>query len=476
MKGREKNVGNPKIYLQKARKKRLEQGHPWVYATEIDRLEGEAQPGDLVDIVTHQGRYLATGYWNPKSQITVRVVSYDPIAAMDADFFRDRLGQCQEHRRRFVNDADCRLVYGEADFLPGLVVDRFNNVLVLQLLTLGMDMRREALLEALIDVFQPQGIYERSDVSVRVLEGLEERTGTLYGDCPSIIVIEENGLKLEVDIVEGQKTGYFFDQRENRAAIAPLMTGWGGRSGIHLADREAAQSGSAATAVNTAYNAADSANLVPVNANGKIVTFPYWDGATVLECFAHTGSFTLHACKYGAKKVTCLDVSEHAIATAKRNALRNGFSDRVEFVVADAFDYLRTQVKGIDERKQRGLGGVDTSKKLESAAGRTWDVVILDPPAFAKTKSAVPGACRGYKDINLQGLKLVNEGGYLVTASCSYHMRPELFLETIQEAASDAGKLLRLVEWRAAGKDHPQLLGVNEGHYLKFAIFEVRSK
>lgn len=469
-------MSNSKIYLQKARKKRLEQGHPWVYATEIDRLEGEANPGDLVDVVNHQGRYLATGYWNPKSQITVRIVSYEPIAEMDADFFRGRLRQCKEHRSRFVPDADCRLVYGEADFLPGLVVDRFHNVLVLQLLTLGMDVRREALIEALVDVFQPQGIYERSDVGVRVLEGLEERTGTLYGECPPILEIEENGLKLEVDIVEGQKTGYFFDQRENRAAIAPLMTGWGGRSGIRLVDREAAESGRIEAAGNTHNNSALSADQVPVNANGKIVTFPYWDGASVLECFAHTGSFTLHACKYGAKKVTCLDVSEHAIETAKRNVARNGFSERVEFVVADAFEYLRAQVKGIEDKKQRGLGGVDTSKKLEGAAGRTWDVVILDPPAFAKTKSAVPGACRGYKDINLQGLKLVNEGGYLVTASCSYHMRPELFLETIQEAAADAGKLLRLVEWRAAGKDHPQLLGVNEGHYLKFAIFEVRSK
>lgn len=476
LRGSEINVSNSKIYLQKARKKRLELGHPWVYATEIDRLEGEANPGDLVDVVNHQGRYLATGYWNPKSQITVRIVSYEPIAEMDADFFRGRLRQCKEHRSRFVPDADCRLVYGEADFLPGLVVDRFNNVLVLQLLTLGMDVRREALIEALVDVFQPQGIYERSDVGVRVLEGLEERTGTLYGECPPILEIEENGLKLEVDIVEGQKTGYFFDQRENRAAIAPLMTGWGGRSGIRLVDREAAESGRIEAAGNTHNNSALSADQVPVNANGKIVTFPYWDGASVLECFAHTGSFTLHACKYGAKKVTCLDVSEHAIETAKRNVARNGFSERVEFVVADAFEYLRAQVKGIEDKKQRGLGGVDTSKKLEGAAGRTWDVVILDPPAFAKTKSAVPGACRGYKDINLQGLKLVNEGGYLVTASCSYHMRPELFLETIQEAAADAGKLLRLVEWRAAGKDHPQLLGVNEGHYLKFAIFEVRSK
>ncbi|RIX54194.1 class I SAM-dependent rRNA methyltransferase [Paenibacillus nanensis] len=446
-----------KIVLNKARKKRVEQGHPWVFASEIDRLEGEASPGGLVDVVGHQGRYLATGYWNPSSQITVRIVSYEPIEEMGQAFFVERLSRCRDHRERFVADRDCRLVYGEADFLPGLIVDRFGEVLVVQILTLGMEAAKTALIDALVQVFQPKGIYERSDVSVRGLEGLEERTGVLYGECPPVIEIEENGLKMEVDIVEGQKTGYFFDQRENRASIAPLMKGWGARSGIKLAEHP------------------EEKKLVPVNANGKVVTFPYWDGATVLECFAHTGSFTLHACRYGAKKVTCLDVSQHAIDTAKRNVERNGFTDRVEFVVADAFQYLREQVKGLDERKARAAGGADTSKKLENA-GRTWDVVILDPPAFAKTRSAVQGACRGYKDINLQGMKLVNEGGYLVTASCSYHMRPDLFLETIHEAANDAGKLLRLVEWRAAGKDHPQLLGVSEGHYLKFAIFEVRSK
>lgn len=447
------------IILSKARNKRTEKGHPWIFASEIDKIEGEPAHGALVDVVTHQGRYLATGYWNPRSQITVRIVAFEPIQAMDTPFLIERLRRCREYRERFVADRDCRLVYGEADFLPGLIVDRFGEVLVVQILTLGMDRIRNQLVEALVNVFEPKGIYERSDVSVRGLEGLEERTGMLYGECAPIIEIEENGLKLEVDIVEGQKTGYFFDQRENRASIAPLMKGWGARSGIALGrhpDDEAAA-------------------FVPLNANGKVVTFPYWDGATVLECFAHTGSFTLNACKYGAKKVTCLDVSQHAIDTAKRNVERNGFADRVEFVTADAFHYLREQVSGLEDRQARAAGGADTSKKLGNA-GRTWDVVILDPPAFAKTKSAVPGACRGYKDINLQGLKLVNEGGYLVTASCSYHMRPELFLETIQEAANDAGKLLRLVEWRAAGKDHPQLLGVNEGHYLKFAIFEVRSK
>lgn len=448
-----------KIVLNKARKKRTEQGHPWIFASDIERMEGRAEPGELVDVVNHQGRYLATGYWNPKSQITVRVVSYESVQEMDQAFLAERLRRCKEHRQRFVADRDCRLVYGEADFLPGLIVDRFGDVLVAQILTLGMEAVKEQLVNALVEVFEPAGIYERSDVSVRGLEGLEERKGVLYGTCEPIVLIEENGLAMEVDIVEGQKTGYFFDQRENRASIAPLMKGWGSKNGIKL--------------VPNPEN--PEAGEVPVNANGKAVTFPYWDGATVLECFAHTGSFTLHACKYGAKKVTCLDVSQHAVDTAKRNVDRNGFSDRVEFVVADAFQYLRDQVKGLDERKSRAAGSADTSKKLGSA-GRTWDVVILDPPAFAKTRNAVQGACRGYKDINLQGLKLVNEGGYLVTASCSYHMRPDLFLETIHEAANDAGKLLRLVEWRAAGKDHPQLLGVNEGHYLKFAIFEVRSK
>lgn len=450
-------MSNARVQLIKARKKRVEESQPWVFASEIERVEKEGlDPGSLVDVVAHNGKYLATGYWNPASQITVRIVAYEPIEQMDEAFFIERLTRCKQHRARFVHDSDCRLVYGEADFLPGLIVDRFQNVLVLQMLTLGMEKHKDALFAALIKVFQPTGIYERSDVSVRKLEGLEERTGVIYGECPSIVEISENGLLMEVDIVQGQKTGYFFDQRENRAAIEPLMTGWGHRSGIELTTVEDGRS-------------------IPVNRNGKEVSFPYWDGATVLECFAHTGSFTLHACKYGAKKVTCLDVSAHAIETAKRNVERNGFSDRVEFVVADAFEYLRTQVKGLDERKSRANGGVDTSKKLENE-GRSWDVVILDPPAFAKTRSAVEGAKRGYKDINLQGLKLVNEGGYLVTASCSYHMRPELFLEAVQEAAKDAGKLLRLVEWRSAGKDHPQILGVNEGHYLKFAIFEVTSK
>ncbi|MEI7028352.1 class I SAM-dependent rRNA methyltransferase [Paenibacillus sp. y28] len=459
------------VYLQRSRKKRLEQGHPWVYQNEIERVEGEVVPGSLVQVLDHRGRFLAVGTVNPASQITVRIMAYEPVDKLDRAFFAERFRRCKAHRERFLSDTGaCRMVYGEGDSLPGLVVDKFGSVLVVQILSLGMDMYRDELVEALVEVFAPQGIYERSDVAVRELEGLEQRTGVLYGECPRHILIEENGLKLEVDIVQGQKTGYFFDQRDNRAAIAPLMLGWGSRSGITLEERENPEGGR---------------SLVPVNRGGKEVTFPYWDGATVLECFSHTGSFTLNACRAGAKKVTCLDISAHAIDTARRNVELNEFGERVEFVVADAFDYLRQQIKGLDERKQRaeaaqgqsgaGKSKVDTSKPLTSE-GRTWDVVILDPPAFAKTRSAVESACRGYKDINLHALKIINEGGYLVTASCSYHVRPDRFLQTVQEAAQDAGKVLRLIEYRGAGKDHPRLLGAEEGDYLKFAIFEVRSR
>ncbi|OXM86120.1 class I SAM-dependent rRNA methyltransferase [Paenibacillus rigui] len=454
------------VFLDKKRKKRLEAGHPWVYQSEVERIEGTPAPGQLVGVHNHLGQFLATGYWNPKSQITVRVVAYEPVTEMTHEFFVERFRRCLEQRERFLPGAlSYRFVYGEADFLPGLIVDRFENILVVQLLTLGMDRVRDQIVSALAEVVKPAGIYERSDVSVRELEGLEQTTGLLYGECPQHVLITENGLKLEIDIKEGQKTGYFFDQRENRAAIAPLMTGWGKRGGIELKEMPA-------------DDGSEQMIQAPVNANGKVVTFPYWDGATVLECFSHTGSFTLNACKYGAKKVTCLDISEHAIESARTNVKLNGFEDRVEFVVADAFEYLREQVKGLELRLERGQADkkkVDTSQPLQSKS-RTWDVVILDPPAFAKTRSAVEGACRGYKDINLHGMKLVNEGGYLVTASCSYHMKPDLFLETIHAAAIDAKKTLRLIEFRGAGKDHPRILGVDEGHYLKFAIFEVRSK
>ncbi len=439
------------VYLASNRKKRTEKGHPWIFQSEVERIEGSHQPGDVVEVLNHKGKFLAKGYINDKSQIIIRVLTYNPEEEIDLAFFKNRIHTASEYRRRLLGDiGSYRVVYGEADFLPGLIVDKFEDILVVQILSLGMEVRKEHIRQALLDVFQPRGIYLRNDVPVRELEGLQQEKGFWHGEFHTEVEIEENGLRYFVDIKEGQKTGYFFDQRENRAAIAPLMKGWGGKSGIHLVPIDQVMEGDP----NNPTFPHGQPKVVPVNKNGQIVTFPYWDGATVLECFSHTGSFTLNACKHGAKKVTCLDISEHAIETAKRNVELNDFSNRVEFVVANAFDYLREQVE----------------------KGRTWDVVILDPPAFAKSRGAVQSACRGYKDINLQGLKLVNEGGFLVTASCSFHMSPELFRDTIEEAAVDAKKILRLVHWTGAGIDHPEILGVNEGHYLKFAIFEVRSR
>ncbi|MET3290116.1 UNVERIFIED_CONTAM: 23S rRNA (cytosine1962-C5)-methyltransferase [Brevibacillus sp. OAP136] len=426
-----------KVFMVKNRKKRLENGHPWIYQSEIQEVVGEYEPGDTVEVVNHQGHFLAKGYINPSSQLMVRVMSYDPKEEIDLDFFIRRISQAAAYRTRFVSNPEaCRVVYGEGDFLPGLIVDRYNDILVVQILSLGMEVRRDFICDALVQVFAPKGIYLRNDVPVRELEGLTQAKEVLYGECPREITIQENELSYVVDIVEGQKTGFFYDQRENRASIAPLMKGWGASHGITMQPQ------------------GENGALVPVDKRGKVMKNPFWDGAEVLECFTHTGSFTLNACKHGAKKVTALDISEHAIETARRNITMNGFLHRVDFVVANAFDYLRESVE----------------------AEKSWDVVILDPPAFAKSRSAVKGATRGYKDINLHGMKLVRPGGYLVTASCSYHMSEELFLETIQEAAYDAKKILRLVEWRGAGKDHPQITGQEEGHYLKFAIFEVRPR
>ncbi|MFD2171103.1 class I SAM-dependent rRNA methyltransferase [Tumebacillus lipolyticus] len=399
------------VYLNKKRKKRLEQGHPWIFAGEIERMEGDPQPGEIVSVHAHNGMFLAKGYYNSRSQIRVRVMTYKQAEEIDESFFVRRIQEAWDYRQRMLSDVNgCRLIYGEADFLPGLIVDKFGDTLVLQVLSLGMEIRKQEIVRALLAVIQPKAIYERSDVGVRELEGLEQTTGLLHGELEEQIVIQENGLKMIVDVVGGQKTGYFFDQQENRAAIK---------------------------------------DYVKTGVDGQ-------PGSSVLECFSHTGSFTVHAAAFGAKQITCLDISEHAIDTAIRNVEINGLEEEAdfEFVVADAFEQLR-----VWERE-----------------GRKWDAVILDPPAFAKSRQAVPGAIRGYKEINLRGMKLVKERGFLITASCSYHMHPDLFLETIAEAAVDARKILRLVEFRSAGRDHPKLQGMEENNYLKFAVFEVRSR
>ncbi|GGJ06885.1 SAM-dependent methyltransferase [Alicyclobacillus cellulosilyticus] len=409
-----------RIVLQRQRRRRLEAGHPWVYQTEVERIEGDPTPGDLVDIVNHQGVFLARGYINPRSQIVARVLTYDAGEVIDRAFFTRRIAAAWAHRGRFLPATGaCRAVYGEADFLPGLIVDKYGDVLVVQILALGMEVRKDDILAALMEVFRPRGILLRNDVPVRSLEGLPLETTVWAGEVPPEVVIEENGLQFIVDVQAGHKTGYFFDQRDNRAAIRPLMTGWGAEHGRTPQDGD-----------------------------------PFWDGAEVLDAFCHTGAFAVHALAYGARRVIAVDISEPALAVGRRNAELNGVADRVQWVAANAFDYLR---------------------ELERA-GRRFDVVILDPPAFAKSRHALEGAIRGYKEINLRGMKLTRDGGYLVTSSCSFHMRPDLFRETILDAAVDAHKVLRLVHWSGAGKDHPEIEGVPEGHYLKFAIYEVRSR
>ncbi|MDB5084528.1 MAG: rRNA large subunit methyltransferase [Bacilli bacterium] len=431
-----------KAVLTARRKKRLEQGNPWVYQNEIDRMEGTANPGDVVDIYNHQGHFLAKGSYNPNSQICIRVLAYDQKEQINQSFFEKRFRAALDLRRRFLDDVNAfRVIYGEADFLPGLIVDKYADVLVIQVLSLGMEVFKKEIVQGLRNVLQPQGIFERSDVKVRELEGLAQTTGwLLQPDHEQLLAgkveIRENGLKLVVDFIHGQKTGYFFDQRENRAAIAPLV-----RFAVDEKPR-----------VDQRFRPEELAQL---SNEGQTVKGTR-RGADVLECFSHTGSFTVHAAAYGANSVTCLDISELAIDTAIQNVKLNGFEERAqfEFVVADAFEQLRSW----------------------SEEGRLWDVVMLDPPAFAKSKQAVQGACRGYKEINLRGMKLVKNGGYLVTSSCSYHISAELFQGVIAQAAVDARKILRLIDFRTAGKDHPQLLGVDEGNYLKFAIFEVTDR
>ena len=390
-----------KVILERKRKKRIEQGHPWVYQSEVDRIEGDFQPGEIVDVYNHQMHFLGKGYINPKSQMIVRILTYKQEEINEA-FFVNKINKAWQLRQLLIPDVrSCRAIYGEADFLPGLVVDKYEDTLVVQIMSLGMDMRKEWILKGLLEVFNPKAVYLRNDVYVRELEGLEQEKGFWYGDGPTEVVIEENNVKYLVDIKDGQKTGFFFDQRENRAAIKPFIT----------------------------------------------------PETTLLDCFTHTGSFMLNGCSYGAKHVTAVDISEHAIETAKRNAELNGYQN-VDYVVANAFDYLREAVND----------------------GKQWDVVIVDPPAFAKSAHAVRKALGGYKDINLNGLKLVKEGGYFITASCSFHVRSDQFKEMLQDAAVDARKVLRELHWSGAGYDHPKLLAAEEGSYLKFGIYEVHSR
>ena len=386
-----------KAVLRKTRESRVRSGHPWVFASDIERIEGSFEPGDVVDVVSSHNTYLGRAFYNPKSQISLRMLTThdEPV---DEAFFRRRVQEAWDYRNQFCDPASCRLIFSESDFLPGLIVDKFGEYLVVQSLCLGIEKWKQSIVRDLAEIVHPRGIWERSDVPVRRLEGLEQTTGLLYGEVPDSIDMVENGLRFVVDVKNGQKTGFFLDQKENRAAIAPLCK-----------------------------------------------------GARVLDCFCHNGSFSLHAAKYGARSVLGVDISEEALEVARLNAENNGLSDVVTFEAHNCFDHLRELT---DAREQ-------------------FDVVILDPPAFTKTRAAVESALRGYKEINLRGMKLVRKGGFLVTCSCSQHVSPEQFRDMINQAARDSKTKLRLVENRTQGHDHPILPASPETQYLKCMILQV---
>ena len=384
------------VTLRKTRETRVRGGHPWIYASEIEKVEGTFENGDIVDVSDFRGKFIGRGFYNPQSQISLRILTRNDEPC-DRDFFARRIREAWDYRKLLCDPMSCRLIYSESDFLPGLVVDKFAGVLVLQSLSLGIERIKDMICDLLMEIVRPVGIWERSDVPVRRLEGLEQTTGLLRGEVPDEVDMVENGIHFLVDVKRGQKTGFFLDQKQNRAALAPLCR-----------------------------------------------------DARVLDCFCHNGSFSLHAAKYGARSVLGVDISEEALEVARRNAALNGF-ENVSFECHNCFDLLHELTD----------------------AGEKFDLVILDPPAFTKNKAAVPSAVRGYKEINLRGLKLVRPGGFLVTCSCSQHVLPEMFQDVINQAARDAKKRIRLVEYRTQGYDHPILPQSVETRYLKTMIIQV---
>ena len=385
------------VYLIPKKEQRVYGGHPWVFRSDIARVEGEHKDGGVVRVLSDRSKFLGMAVYNPQSQISLRMLSRRD-ESINSAFIRRQVKAAIDYRRKFADLDSCRLIFAESDGLPAVIADKFGDIVVLQVLCLGMERFKQDIVDAIVEEVHPAGIYERNDVPVRELEGLSQQTGLLYGEVPDRVEMVENGVHFWVDVKEGQKTGFFLDQKENRAAIAPFVK-----------------------------------------------------DARVLDCFTHTGSFALHAAHYGAKEVIGVDISDYACEFATENARLNHVEDRVRFECANCFDYLREA----QESKEQ------------------FDVVILDPPAFTKTRSAVEGAIRGYKEINLKGMKLVKDGGYLVTCSCSQHVTPPLFKQMLLDAQKDARVKLRQVEWRTQGRDHPILLSSPETEYLKCAIFQV---
>jgi 23S rRNA (cytosine1962-C5)-methyltransferase len=386
------------VYLNKKIGHRVLNGHPWIFANEVNQVEGDMKPGDTAEVFTHDKKWLGRGYINPKSQILVRLLTRDKRETIDEDFFYQRLLKAWQYRQQVGYKENCRLIFGEADNLPQLIIDKFNDYFVIQTLALGIDVWKPAIVKALEKIFQPKGIYERNDVPVRELEGLPQQKGFLSAPFDTQIMIRENGLQFNVDIENGQKTGYFLDQQDNRRAIRHIV-----------------------------------------------------QGADVLGAFTYTGTFEIHAAHYGAKSVLGLDISENAVKQANRNAALNGVEQICRFECMNAFDMLKAWVK----------------------EGRQYDVVMLDPPSFTKTRENIQKAITGYKEINLRGMKLVKPGGFLVTSSCTNLIKPEQFLEIMQLAAKDVRRKLRQVVFQTQSADHPIVWEWENTQYLKFLIVQV---
>ena len=387
----------------------VEGGHPWIYAEEIVGAEGECENGALADAVSEKGKYLGTGFYSRESKIGLRLVSRNANDRFDEAFWRRRVQYAWDYRRTVMGPEDlgcCRVVFGEADGFPGLTVDRFSNILSVQTLSAGMERIKDAVFPLLLDTLRADGqridgIFERNDAAIRSLEGLEQFKGWWGGEHPDSPVTEicENGIRYLVDVENGQKTGFFLDQKYNRLAAARIAR-----------------------------------------------------GRRVLDCFTHTGSFALNAAKAGAESVTAVDISASATEAARVNAELNGLEGKIEFLTEDIFELL---------------------PRLEAAGEKRFDFIILDPPAFTKSRRTVKDAGRGYKEINYRAMKLLPRGGYLATASCSHFMPAELFEKTLLSAAADAGVQLRQIEARQQAPDHPILRNVPETDYLKFYLFQV---
>ena len=388
----------PNVCLRSGEETGVRQGQPWIFENELDWADDICEDGGIVTVLDSRERFAARGFFNRRSAITVRVLTRDPEEVIDAGFFRRRIERAWNFRRSLGFENACRVVFGEADGLPGLTVDKFGDCLSFQITSLGMEAWRDDLLTILCDLFRPRGIMERNDLPVREKEGLPQRKGCVYGEVPAELEIREHDAVMVCDLLNGQKTGHFLDQQENRGRLRP-----------------------------------------------------YAPGRSVLDLCCCTGGFSIHAALYGAASVEAVDASEEALELVRRNAARNGCQDCITTTKANVFDLMRRY----------------------AAEGRRYGLVILDPPAFAKSRKALDGAYRGYKELNLRAMQLTEPGGFLVTCSCSQFMMPELFLKMLREAAADSGREVRLLERLMQSRDHPASLNSAQSLYLKGEILQV---